>query len=308
VSRGKVRLDKRPLELWSVVTRAVEATGPLLEERGHRLDLAVAPLGLRVEADEVRLTQIINNLLSNAARYTPPGGTVTITGARESDAVVLRVSDTGSGIEPALLPAVFEMFVQGARGPDRTEGGLGLGLSLVRTLTQLHGGTVTAHSDGPGRGSEFVVRLPAYEVLAEVDQIDSSVRPAWLGGTDRGRRVLIVDDNRDLARMIEQLLTVAGYETRTANDPSEALAEATAFRPHIAILDIGLPVIDGYTLARELSLRLADAQPILIALTGYSQEQDKMRSREAGFAFHLVKPVDAEYLVQLLNSLDDRIP
>ncbi len=224
VSRGKVRLDKRPLELWSVVTRALEASGPLLEERGHRLDLAVAPSGLRVEADEVRLTQVVNNLLSNAARYTPPGGTVTVTGARESDAVVLRVRDTGSGIEPALLPAVFEMFVQGARGPDRTEGGLGLGLSLVRTLTQLHGGTVTAHSDGPGRGSEFVVRLPAYEIAADVDQIDSSARPAWLCGNGRGRRVLVVDDNRDLARMIEQLLTVAGYETRTANDPSEALA------------------------------------------------------------------------------------
>src|SRR4029079_16438084 len=158
VSRGKVRLRRKPLELWSAVTKAVEATGPLLEERSHRLDLSVAPDGLCVEADEVRLTQIINNLLSNAARYTPPGGTVTITGAREDEAVVLRVRDTGTGIESALLPAVFEMFVQGARGPDRAEGGLGLGLSLVRTLTQLHGGTVTAYSDGPALRSQLVLR------------------------------------------------------------------------------------------------------------------------------------------------------
>jgi PAS domain S-box-containing protein len=308
VSRGKVRLDRKPLELSSIVAKAVEATGPLLEERGHRLDVSVAPEGLCVEADEVRLTQIINNLLSNAARYTPPGGTVTITGAREDEAVVLRVRDTGTGIESALLPAVFEMFVQGARGPDRAEGGLGLGLSLVRTLTQLHGGTVTAHSDGPGLGSEFVVRLPSCAAEAGVGRIESSALSDWLRRIDRNRRVLVVDDNRDLARMIEHLLTTAGYDTRTANDPSEALTVATLFRPQIAILDIGLPVIDGYTLARELLLRLADDPPTLIALTGYSQEEDKIRSKNAGFALHLVKPVDAEHLVEVLDSLDDRIP
>ena len=308
VSRGKVRLDRRPIELRSAVAKAVEATGPLFEERGHRLDLSVSPEGLCVEADEVRLTQIINNLLSNAARYTPPGGTVTITGAREDEAVVLRVRDTGTGIESALLPAVFEMFVQGARGPDRAEGGLGLGLSLVRTLTQLHGGTVTAYSDGPGLGSEFVVRLPSSAAGAVVGRIESSAQSDWLRRIDRNRRVLVVDDNRDLARMIEHLLTAAGYDTRTANDPSEALGLATVFRPQIAILDIGLPVIDGYTLARELSLRLGDERPILIALTGYSQEEDKVRSKNAGFAFHLVKPVDAEHLVKVLDSLGDRIP
>ena len=213
------------------------------------------------------------------------------------------------GIEPALLPSVFEMFVQGARGPDRAEGGLGLGLSLVRTLTHLHGGIVTAHSDGPGRGSEFEVRLPASADVVAARAMDSPVNPAWLRGADsRDRRVLVVDDNRDVAVMTAQLLTLAGYEVRTANDPSQALRLATTFRPHIAIVDIGLPVIDGYTLGRELCSRLADAPPILIALTGYSQDEDRMRSVEAGFAFHLVKPVDADHLVALLDSLVDRIP
>ena len=308
VARGKVSLTKRPLELATVVAKAVEATGPLVEERGHRLAVTVSPTGLLIEADEVRLTQVVNNLLSNAARYTPPGGNIAITGARDGDDVVLRIRDTGMGIEAALLPSVFEMFVQGARGPDRAEGGLGLGLSLVRTLTHLHGGTVTAHSDGPGRGSEFVVRLPASANVDSARPMDAPVDPAWLRGAhSRGRRVLIVDDNWDVTDMTAQLLTLAGYEVRTANDPLEGLALATIFRPHIAIVDIGLPVMDGYTLGRELCSRLGAARPILIAITGYSQAQDKMRSMEAGFAHHLVKPVDADHLVALIDSLVDGI-
>jgi signal transduction histidine kinase/CheY-like chemotaxis protein len=304
VARGKVSLAKKPIELASVVTEAVEATGPLLEARRHQLVVSVPPAGLEIEADAVRLTQVVNNLLSNAARYTPPGGRVAITGYRDGGAVVLSVQDSGVGIEPALLPSVFDMFVQGARGPDRAEGGLGLGLSLVRTLTQLHGGTVTAHSEGPGRGSEFVVRLPACVTLAPSRAEDEPARPAWLRNANaRDRRVLVVDDNRDIAEMIATLVTLAGYEAQTANDPSEALALAVTFRPHLAIVDIGLPVIDGYALARELQARLCDAPPVLIALTGYSQAEDKMRSEEAGFAVHLVKPVDAQRLVTVLDSL-----
>jgi signal transduction histidine kinase len=161
VARGKVTLTKVPLELASVVAKAVEATGPLLEQRRHQLHLSVPSRGLLIEADEVRLTQVVNNLLTNAARYTALGGRVEVTAAREGDDVVLRVRDNGVGIDPVLLPNVFDMFVQVARGPDRSEGGLGLGLSLVRTLTALHGGTASAHSEGPGRGSEFTVRLPA---------------------------------------------------------------------------------------------------------------------------------------------------
>jgi PAS domain S-box-containing protein len=307
VARGKVSLSRKPLELMTVVTRAIEATGPLLEERGHRLSLEVPPEGLRVEADEVRLTQVVSNLLSNAARYTQVGGYVSVRGAREGGDVVLRVRDSGIGIDPQLLPGVFEMFVQGARGPDRAEGGLGLGLSLVRRLTELHGGTVSAHSEGPGRGSEFTVRLPACaEAVARAMSV--AARPAHSSDAVRTLRVLVVDDNRDVADMTANLLALAGYQTRAAYDPSEALTVADAFRPHIALVDIGLPVIDGYALGRELRARLSEAPPLLIALTGYSQDRDRRRSEEAGFAAHLVKPVDGDELIQLLDTLVSELP
>jgi PAS domain S-box-containing protein len=301
VARGKVALAKKPLELSTVVAKAVEVTGPLLEQRRHSLYLSVPSKGLPIEADEVRLTQVINNLLTNAARYTPPGGRVEVTAAREGNEIVLRVRDTGIGIDPTLLSQIFEMFVQGARGPDRSEGGLGLGLSLVRTLTTLHGGTVSAHSDGPGRGSEFTVRLPA--ALPSLPLMQTQTPAARQISGARLMRVLVVDDNRDGAEMISYLLTSAGHEVQVANDPSQALWLADAFRPQVAILDIGLPVMDGYTLAQELRSRLGQAAPILIALTGYGHDQDKRRSDEAGFALHLVKPVDVEKLVQALNML-----
>jgi PAS domain S-box-containing protein len=303
VARGKVVLLRKPLELMTVVGKAIEATGLLFEERGHRLSVEVPGDGLRVEADEVRLTQVVSNLLSNAARYTPAGGSVSVTGVREDGLVILRVRDSGIGIDPHLLPGVFEMFVQGTRGPDRAEGGLGLGLSLVRRLTELHGGTVSAHSDGSGRGSEFTVRLPACVDAAAGQTMALPVEPVPTGARIRAHRVLVVDDNRDVADMTATLLAFAGYETRAAYDPSEALALADALRPHIAIIDIGLPVIDGYTLARELRSRLSVAPPLLVALTGYSQDRDRLRSEEAGFAAHLVKPVDADELVQILDTL-----
>jgi PAS domain S-box-containing protein len=301
VARGKVTLTKKSLELASVVAKAVEATAPLLEQRRHRLSLAVPAQGLPVEADEVRLTQVVNNLLTNAARYTPAGGHVEVSAAREGDDVVLRVRDTGMGMDPVLLTSVFEMFVQGARGPDRAQGGLGLGLSLVRTLTELHGGTVSAASDGPGRGSLFTVRLPA---AAPLPAVHTAPTPARQRATNaRAQRVLVVDDNQDAAEMIEALLTGAGHEVQTAFDPSQALSLAETFRPEVAILDIGLPVMDGYALGRELRAKLASTPPILIALTGYGQSENKRRSQEAQFAFHLVKPVDADTLVHLLDAL-----
>jgi PAS domain S-box-containing protein len=305
VARGKVALSKKALEIASVVAKAIEVTGPLLEQRRHQLYVSVPSEGLPVEADEVRLAQVISNLLTNAARYTPPGGRVDVTAAREGNEIVLRVRDSGIGIDPALLPDIFEMFVQGTRGPDRSEGGLGLGLSLVRTLTSLHGGGVSAHSDGPGRGSEFVVRLPAsappaLSVPAQTWRAQRKIAAACV------RQVLVVDDNRDGADMIAHLLSSAGHEVRVANDPSHALGLADTFRPQIAILDIGLPVMDGYTLARELRARLGEAAPVFIALTGYGHDQDKRRSKEAGFALHLVKPVDVEELVQAVDALGEQ--
>ncbi|HEX5000501.1 MAG TPA: PAS domain S-box protein [Terriglobia bacterium] len=307
VARGKVTLNRKPLELGVVVARAVEVIGPLLEQRQHHLVLSAPAEGLLVEADEVRLTQIISNLLTNAARYTPPGGRVEVSALREDDKIVLRVRDNGMGIDPELLPHLFDMFVQGARGPDRAEGGLGLGLSLVRTLVELHGGAVAAHSDGPGCGSEFTVRLPvsapdAGSMPAPVDA------PQWHSAGARSRRILVVDDNPDAAEMISCILSVAGHDVQVANDPSQALSMATTFRPQVAILDIGLPVMDGYTLARELRPRLSEPEPVLIALTGYGHEQDRQRSDEAGFTLHLVKPVDVETLVQAIDDLDAGTP
>ena len=302
VARGKVTLEKRALELASVVAKAVESAGPLLERRQHRLHVSVPSDDLLVNADEMRLTQVISNLLTNAAHYTPVGGDVHVHGGREHGDIVLRVRDNGVGIDPALLPEVFEMFVQGSRGPDRAEGGLGLGLSLVQTLTALHGGTVSAHSEGLGRGSEFIVRLPA-AVPPE--------RPARQGdrfarrGTPRThvRRVLVVDDYRDGAEMIASLLEAAGHEVRVAYDPSAAMSLAMTFRPQVAVLDVGLPVMDGYVLGSELRALLGDPAPVLIALTGYGQERDRRQSEEAGFAFHLVKPIDRDRLLEILDTL-----
>jgi CheY-like chemotaxis protein len=288
------------------VGKAVEATAPLLEDREHQLTLCVPTEGLRIEGDEVRLTQVVSNLLTNAARYTPAGGHIDVTAAREGAEVVLRVKDSGVGIDPALVPELFEMFVQGARGPDRAEGGLGLGLSLVRMLTALHGGTVSAHSDGPGRGSEFTVRLPSTAQPAQPAR--PTANPGPLRSRGNSRRILIVDDNTDAAEMIAEFLAEAGHETRVANDPPEALSVADAFRPQIAILDIGLPVMDGYALGAELRARLGAATPVLIALTGYGQIQDRRRSEEAGFARHLVKPVDGGTLVTLVDSLVGEAP
>jgi PAS domain S-box-containing protein len=301
LARGKVTLTKNPMELATAVGKAVEATAPLLEQRRHRLNVSVASHGLSVDADEVRLAQVIGNLLTNAALYTDPDGRIDVTGVREGEEVVLRVRDNGAGIDPALLPRLFEMFVQDARGSDRTQGGLGLGLSLVRTLTALHGGTVSAHSAGVGQGSEFTLRLPA---SAPPDGLaDVPVRRSREISAGCGHRILVVDDNRDAASTIGRFLSEVGYEVQLAGDASQALSAALVVRPHVAVIDIGLPVMDGYTLGRELRARMGGAAPELIALTGYGQEQDQRRSAEAGFAAHLVKPVDAEKLTRLVDAL-----
>jgi len=302
VARGKVTLTKKRLELASVVAQAVESTAPLLEQMRHQLSVTVAARGLAVDADEVRLAQVVSNLLTNAARYTAPRGRIEVSAARDGDDVVLTVRDNGMGIDSSLLPHVFDMFVQGPRDSDRAQGGLGLGLSLVRSLTDLHGGTVAAHSAGQGQGSTFTVRLPA-AASASSRALDAPAAAARAPASDHGRRVLVVDDNRDAADMVALLLSRAGHQVEIAADASQALSAVDAFRPQVAILDIGLPVMDGYTLGRELRARLGEATPVLIALTGYGQEQDQRRSEEAGFASHLVKPIDARKLIQLVDTL-----
>ncbi len=302
VARGAVTLSMAPLDLATVVARAVEATEPLFKERHHRLEISVPAERFTIDGDEVRLTQVVDNLLSNAARYTPPGGAVSVVGERDGDTVVLRVRDSGVGIDPSLLPDLFEPLVQGARGADRAQGGLGIGLSLVRTLTELHGGTVTARSDGLGLGSEFAVRLPTGAASPDFARAASS---HWAIRTSHApkARILLVDDHSDVADGLTRLLGIVGYDVRAALDPIEAIALAQEFRPEIAILDIGLPTMDGYALARELRVRLADSPPVFIALSGYNQSLDRQRSDASGFALHLVKPIDVDELVDAVERM-----
>jgi CheY-like chemotaxis protein/two-component sensor histidine kinase len=295
IARGKVQLRREPIDLGDVVARAVEIAAPLLEERRHRLAVDVAPR-LRVLGDGDRLAQVISNLLTNAARYTPVGGEVRVAARAEGGEAVVSVADDGQGIDPSLLPRLFEPFVQGKRDEARTYGGLGLGLTIVRSLTELHGGRVEVRSEGPGRGSEFVLRLPLHAGDAAV------ARPRTAGGATGAarRRVLVVDDNRDAADMLAQALDVLGHEARCAYDGLEAVEVARRFDPEIVFLDLGLPVLDGYEVARRL--RQGGVRGRLIALTGYGQDSDRRRSSEAGFDHHLVKPIQLGDVEEVLRQ------
>ncbi len=287
ITRGKVRLEKEPVELAAVIARALEVAMPLYEQRSHALSVEVAREGLLVEADPVRLAQVFANLLTNAAKYTDPGGRIAVQARRDGGRVVVSVRDSGMGIAREMLPTVFDMFVQGERGLDRSQGGLGIGLTVARTLVELHGGTIAAHSAGLGRGSEFVVALPA-AAPAPRRPAEAPPSPA---ATRASLRILIVDDNGDAAEILAEALRGLGHEVAVAHDGAEALSIAPSWRPEAAILDIGLPAMDGYELARNLT-ELLDPPPRLIAMSGYGQEGDQSRSREAGFEVHLVKPVD----------------
>jgi PAS domain S-box-containing protein len=307
IARGKLELKSVPLELGKAVARAVEIASPLLEQQAHRLQVSVASQGLLVVGDETRLAQVFANLLTNAAKYTDPGGEIVIAAAREGDEIVVRVRDTGVGIAPELLPHIFDLFVQGPRRVDRSRGGLGLGLALVSNLVGLHGGRVDAHSEGSGRGSEFVVRLPAAPAEARHDT--GPLPAARTEPVPSGCRLLVVDDNLDAAEMLSVLLETAGYQTVVAHDGPAALEVLGRFRPQVAILDIGLPVMDGYELAQRIRTASGDEPPpVLVALTGYGQAADRARSRQAGFAAHLVKPVDVSELLRTIDEVGRKSP
>ena len=295
VVRGKIDLHTRPLLIADVMAKAIELASPAIERGAHHLELDLAP-GLWVQGDEVRLTQVFSNLLTNAAKYTPPQGHLEVQAHREEGEVMVTVKDDGIGIEAELLPRVFDLFVQGTRGIDRSEGGLGLGLALVRTLTELHGGKAMAYSDGRGQGSEFTVSLPAIAA-------PPSRPPPPRAGAARGprRRVLVVDDNADAGALLAALLREAGHEVVTALDALSGDELARTFAPQVAVLDLGLPVVDGIELGRRLRAR--DAGIALIAVTGYGQDSDRRRSEAAGFARHLVKPVLAEDLLACVEEL-----
>jgi PAS domain S-box-containing protein len=301
ITRGKIDLKKEPIDLASAVAKAVEIASPLLEHRQHHFTVSVPRTGLRLEADAVRLVQVLANLLTNAAKYTDPGGNISLGACREGDEVVITTRDNGVGITPELLPRLFDLFVQGARSADRQQGGLGIGLTLVRTLVQMHGGSVTAKSDGPGAGSEFVVRLPA--LAADSARVESPRLVAPVRAAGATRKILLVDDNVDAADLLGEVLRSDGHEVLVVHDGVQALAALDHFSPDVAILDIGLPVMDGYELAVRLRERLGAQTPSLFAVTGYGQENDRARSRQAGFAEHFVKPIVPDKLLGRLAKL-----
>jgi PAS domain S-box-containing protein len=299
IMRGKVELRREPVEVATVVARAVETAQPALDAEGHRLTVVPPPEPLWVHGDLVRLAQVVSNLLHNAAKYTERGGAIGLTAAREGGEAVLRVRDTGIGIPPEVLPRLFNMFFQAERRTKDSQGGLGIGLALVRGLVELHGGSVEAHSAGPGTGSEFVVRLPLLVRKKGDGEGPAPVDPGAAGGLP-ARRVLVVDDNVDAADSLAILLRLLGQEVGVAYDGASALAKAKAEPPAIAFLDLGMPKMDGYELARAFRADPALRRVVLVALTGWGQPEDRQRTREVGFDHHLVKPVEAEALQRLL--------
>jgi PAS domain S-box-containing protein len=299
ITSGKVELAKEPVELADTVAKALELAGPLIEERQHSVTVAV-PEGLVVQGDPIRLAQVVSNLLTNAAKYTPVAGQIEVFAAASGDNVSLYVRDNGLGIEPELLPRVFDLFVQGGQALDRAKGGLGLGLAIVRSVIELHGGRVSASSEGAGRGSEFQVSLPArMRVSDRVSAVQEPVRAA--GGA--GASVLVVDDNVDALELLAEALRMVGHEIHTAHDAASALRLARSVRPDVALLDIGLPVMDGYELARKLRAMPGLENIKLAALTGYGQLSDKQRARDAGFEEHLVKPISIATLQTVVTRL-----
>jgi signal transduction histidine kinase len=291
ITQGRIELQKTTRDLGTILAQALESTAPLLQARHHTVVQPVDPPTLHVEGDSARLVQCVSNILANAAKYTDPGGQVRIDLRREGDIGVLSVQDNGIGISPEMLPRVFDLFVQSERSLDRSEGGLGIGLSVVRRLIDMHGGEVTAHSDGVGHGSVFEIRLPLVAAPAP--------RQAIVDAASRNhRRVLVVDDNRDAADSLSMLLQVQGHEVQTAYDGEQALQMAPQFDADLVLLDIGLPQMNGFEVARRLRSRGIGAR--LVALSGYGQPEDLRRSREAGFDAHLVKPVDFARVAQVL--------
>lgn len=300
IARGKIDLKRERVELSAVVAKAVEMSSPIMEQKSQRLDIDVAPSGLAVDGDPMRLQQVVFNLLYNAAKYTEPNGRILVTAQRAHDVVELRVRDSGIGIEPDMLPQVFDLFVQDRQSMDRAQGGLGLGLAIVRNLVELHGGRVSASSGGRGAGSEFVVTLPA--AAQQLVHRSGSERQVVPRNDASGHpRVLVVDDNPDAADTLAEALTLAGFDTRQAGNGPSALRLAETFLPDVALLDLGLPVMDGYELAR--ALRQHQPHLTLIAVTGYGAETDRQRSQESGFDVHLVKPVDIGELVDRLRQV-----
>jgi two-component system, chemotaxis family, CheB/CheR fusion protein len=298
VSQDKIDLRRRVFDLGPVVRDAADASRTLMQERGLELGLDVQPEPLMVDGDPARLQQVVANLLNNAAKYTPRGGHVALEARRDGDRVVIVVRDDGAGIREDLLEAVFDLFVQSSETLDRAQGGLGVGLTLVRSLVGMHGGDVTAHSDGAGKGSAFVVRLP---LARGQDELQGPQRPESGPGLPRGASIVLVEDNADTRVMLSQLLTLAGFRCLSASDGPSGLALIERSRPAAAVIDLGLPEMDGFDLARAVRVRSDIAGTYLVAVTGYGQRADRAAALSAGFDEHLVKPADPARLIALLS-------
>lgn len=297
ITRGKVDLHRSSVEIAAVVDTAIEQVTPLLEQRKHTFTKSVPTSGLRCHVDPQRVAQILSNLLSNAAKYTPTGGNVSIEARRQAGEVVVVVADDGPGIGTDLLSTLFDPFSQGPQGIDRAGGGLGLGLAIARSLAELHQGSLTAHSDGEDRGARFELRLPRVMTVTNLAAVGDEPREVRAPA----RRILVVDDNRDAAEMLATLLELQGHAVRVAHDGPDALELAAQDAPELALLDIGLPEMDGYELARRLR-ETVDPPPTMIAITGYGDARDREQSAAAGFEHHLVKPVSFADLKRVLGT------
>jgi len=302
ITRNRLELRRDRVELASIIQHAVEACRSMAESANHELDISLPPEPIYLNADSVRLAQVFSNLLFNACKYTERGGHIWLTVERQGSDAVVIVRDTGVGIPPDMLPKVFEMFTQLARTLERSQGGLGVGLTLVKRLIEMHDGTVTAHSQGQGQGSEFVVRLP---ILIERPQAGQSPAPTDENVSITSRRILVVDDNRATTCTHATLLQQTGNEVHIAQDGMEAVEKAETLKPDIILLDIGLPKLNGYDTCRAIREQPWGKDIIIIAQTGYGQEDDRRRAQEAGFDGHLVKPVDHTVLVKMLVGLQN---
>jgi CheY-like chemotaxis protein len=299
ITRGLITLRKSRTGLSAIVQRAIDSVHPIFKEYAIALTVSLPAQDLEAEVDSARIEQVIGNLLTNAAKYTEPEGSVTVSLGHVDGQAVLRVHDTGIGIAPELLPRVFDLFVQAKQAADRPRGGLGIGLTLVKQLVEMHGGRVEAKSDGLGCGAEFTVRLPATVRTQEVSSTNVLQRPR--PGADR--RVLIVEDNVDAAESMVMLLELLGLRVRAVGDGVAALEAARANPPDVMLIDIGLPGMDGYELAQHLRREEKLRDITLVALTGYGQEEDRQRALAAGFDYHLVKPVDFDKVERLVAGL-----
>lgn len=298
ITRNKMQLQKGRIELWSVIQNAIETARPQIEANGHTLTVTLPPQPVYLDGDQTRLAQVFWNLLNNSAKYTEPGGMIALSATLNGETAIVTVQDNGIGIPADYIPRLFELFSQVDGSLERSQGGLGIGLALVKGLTEAHGGTVTGHSDGVGRGSRFVVQLPIVHGSCGKENVHTDGVTLSVAR----RRILVVDDNRDGAASLTTLLTAMGNDTRAAYDGTEGIDLAEAFRPNLIVLDIGLPKLNGYDTCRRLRKKAWAKDTLIVAATGWGQDADRQRSKDAGFDFHLVKPVDVTELVRLLNE------